>query len=372
MYTPSRLVLPLKSKQRIMPNTPTPVGAFATEAIDVERFFISAASSKGGAADWIVNDLVIGGRSQFRHKDLPGFLFSTGGIGGVPRSSSAINFDGLDVVGQGQELKVVVSYVGPNPEGADFIGSVVGTEPKTAPTILPIATARAVKPKQTVKITARLVTAAFRPERLMIEGAAHDWVVNDLRVNGRSQFSQAGDVPGDMFATNSIDGFVSMDTCLIGNPIEIVATYIGDKSEGERFVSTYEGTVAALDPAHPPELRALVNSSLGFDGRDEDAGELVVATTSARPRSRSEAAMLEHLKDQVAPVGVDLIEQCSELVMKRAIPNVDGAVVETRIVTAPDPDLGRKLCFFVATKDGKRAEIAAAGVDALLRLADGD
>ena len=43
-------------------------------------------------------------------------------------------------------------------------------------------------------------------------GGAADWIVNDIKIGNRSQFSQAGDVPGDMFANTSIDSFVTFET----------------------------------------------------------------------------------------------------------------------------------------------------------------
>jgi len=360
MYTPQqhvpRHVLPISSRQRIAPHTPTPIGAHSTVDLDIEKIFIPA------GADWVVNDVLIAGRSQLRHKNLPGFLFESRGLGGVPRSSSSISFDGLDVVAQGQKLELVVSYVGGHPEGMPFFASVVGTAPHPPPSVLPISIARAIKPKESVMITARLQTAAFRPELIEIVGDASQWVVFDVRVNGRSQFSQAGDIPGDMFATHAVDAFVSMDTCLLGNAFEIGVRYIGDKPEGERFVASVEGSIAALDPANVPELRALVSSTL-----EDGPGEVVVATQSARPRSRPEARALAFREDRVAPGGADLIEQCSELVMSAPLAHV-GMVVEARLVNAPDPELGRKLCFFVATTDGKRAEIAANAVETLFKL----
>lgn len=367
MYTHSyvsRIVLPIASRHRIAPNTPTPVAARVTEGLDIEKIYISMAGTKGGAADWVVHDLLVDGRSQFRHKDLPGFLFSVGSLGGVPRSSSTISFDGLDVVGQGQEVALVVSYVGPNPEGGNFIGSVVGSSPGAAPSVLAVATTHAAAPKRSVKVSARLQTAPFRLERIVIEGDASAWVVSDLMINGRSQFSQAGDVPGDMFASSVIDGFVSMDTCLAGNAIEVIATYIGEKPEGERFVARYEGAIAAFDEAKPPELRALVSSSL--DDR-EDAPREVVATISPRARSRQESIALAQRESVFTLGGDDLIEQCSVLVTSRSLDRIK-TVIEARLVSAPDPELGRKLCFFAAMPDGKRAEIAPSAVDMLIRL----
>jgi hypothetical protein len=348
-------VITFSVKRPIPPKTPMPVVAIASEAIDIEKIFVSHAGTPGGAGDWIINDVLVDGRSQLRQKDLPGYLFAN--FVAPRRASSALRFDGLDVVEQGKELRLVVTYVGPNPEGVPFIASVIGTEPNPAPSVLSLPATARIAPTKAVRISARLQTAAFRPELLEIDGVAHDWVVNDICINGRSQFAQAGDVPGDMFATHAIDGFVSWDTCLAGNAIEIVATYIGDKAEGECFVARLEGEIAAIDPANPPGLRALVTST------EDAAGEVVIATKSPRPRPRSRYRALEARKQDLTVA--DLVDQCSELVATTKSKNLD---VEARLVTRPDCAFGRALIFFAVTADGKRAEISPEAIEALLRF----
>lgn len=349
-------VIALSVKRPIPPKTPTPVAAIASEAIDIEKIFVSHAGTPGGAADWIINDVLVDGRSQLRQKDLPGYLFAN--FVAPRRASSALRFDGLDVVEQGKELRLVVTYVGPNPEGVPFFASAIGTEPNPPPSVLSLPATPRIVPAKAVRISARLQTAAFRPELLEIDGDASNWTVNDIRVNDRSQFAQAGDVPGDMFATHAVDGFVTWDTCLTGNRIEIVATYIGDKAEGECFVARFEGEIAAIDPANPPELRALVTST------ENDLGEVVVATKSPRPRPRSMYRALEARKQDLTVADL-VVDQCSELVATKSIRNMD---VEARLVTGPDRAFGRALVFFVVTADGKRAEISPEAIEALLRF----
>ena len=103
--------------------------------------------------------------------------------------------------------------------------------------VLPMSTGVAILPTQSAQITARPQRVAFRPERVFISaagtsGGAADWVVNDIKIGNRSQFSQSGDVPGDMFATNAIDGFVSFETAQTAMDVVMVVTYIGLNESG--------------------------------------------------------------------------------------------------------------------------------------------
>jgi hypothetical protein len=115
--------------------------------------------------------------------------------------------------------------------------------------VLPMSTGVAILPTQSAQITARPQRVAFRPERVFISaagtsGGAADWVVNDIKIGNRSQFSQSGDVPGDMFATNAIDGFVSFETAQTAMDVVMVVTYIGLNESGVPFFGSIVGTAA--------------------------------------------------------------------------------------------------------------------------------
>jgi len=115
--------------------------------------------------------------------------------------------------------------------------------------VLPMSTGVAILPTQQAQITARPQRVAFRPERFFISaagtsGGAADWVVNDIKIGNRSQFSQSGDVPGDMFATNAIDGFVSFETAQTAMDVVVVVTYIGLNESGVPFFGSMVGTAA--------------------------------------------------------------------------------------------------------------------------------
>lgn len=269
-----REVIPLHLP-RVPQNQRTRVAARAANgAIDVERLFLSGAATPGGAADWIVHDLEIDGRSQLTSKDLPGSLFSGGGVTAL--------FSGFDPVERDHELAVVVTYVGPNPEGVPFYASVVGKKPVQRPTVIPIASKTPVPLLTKTTILVRVQDVPFQIERIEIQdsdtsGGAADWIVNDLRVNGRSQFFQSGDIPGDMFATTAIDTFVKIEPCDPGLAFEVDVTYIGSSERGAIFAARLEGTVLRDDySAAPPDLHALVET-IG-----QGPGELVVATCNWR------------------------------------------------------------------------------------------
>lgn len=131
--------------------------------------------------------------------------------------------------------------------------------------VLPFSTNVPIRPGQTAQITARPQRVAFRPERFYVSNAspeykgpwwkrlspwykaplcngAADWIINDIQIGNRSQFAQAGDVPGDMFSTNAIDSFVSFETAQTAMDIKLVVTYIGPARTGACFYGSMIGT----------------------------------------------------------------------------------------------------------------------------------
>ena len=136
--------------------------------------------------------------------------------------------------------------------------------------VLPMSTGVAILPTQSAQITARPQRVAFRPERVFISaagtsGGAADWVVNDIKIGNRSQFSQSGDVPGDMFATNAIDGFVSFETAQTAMDVVMVVTYIGLNESGVPFFASIVGT-AAISVGHRSHcVRAARSGHARFD-----------------------------------------------------------------------------------------------------------
>jgi hypothetical protein len=116
--------------------------------------------------------------------------------------------------------------------------------------VLPMSVDGPILPGQSAQITARPQRVAFRPERVFISAAsdatlgAAAWLVNDIKIGNRSQFSQSGSVPGDMFATVAIDSFVSFETAQTAMDVVMVVTYIGSNSDGVSFYGAIIGTAA--------------------------------------------------------------------------------------------------------------------------------
>lgn len=114
--------------------------------------------------------------------------------------------------------------------------------------ILPLSSGELIMPNTSAMITARPQDNAIHPERVIIGGTPSDWLVNDIKVGGsghermtkdgavlsngtlgRSQFCQSGDVPGELFAANTVDSFISFETIQKGQPFTMIVTNISDK-----------------------------------------------------------------------------------------------------------------------------------------------
>jgi hypothetical protein len=118
----------------------------------------------------------------------------------------------------------------PGPTGADRV-------------ILPMSSGVNILPNTSAQITSRPQNYAFRPERCIIS-QADNWVINDIKVGNMSQFSQSGDVPGEMFGATTIDGFVKFTTCQTAMDFVIVTTFVGASESGAPFVCGVLGTAA--------------------------------------------------------------------------------------------------------------------------------
>lgn len=77
----------------------------------------------GDRSRWLVHDIKVGNRSQFRNQrgPVPGTEFGPGGICTNLR---------LETCGVGMDLLLVVSYVGPEEEGEVFKATLVGVSPR--------------------------------------------------------------------------------------------------------------------------------------------------------------------------------------------------------------------------------------------------
>jgi len=116
----NRDILPMSTGVPILPTQSAQItGRPQTLVFKIGRFVISNAGTSGGAADWIVNDIKIGNRSQFvQSGDVPGDIFANNAIDTFVRFDTAQT--AMDVV-------VVVTYIGLNESGCPFFGAMVGT-----------------------------------------------------------------------------------------------------------------------------------------------------------------------------------------------------------------------------------------------------
>jgi hypothetical protein len=117
---------------------------------------------------------------------------------------------------------------------------------------VPVTSGQSIQPTQSAQITMRPQRDEFTCERIIIAnagtpGGAADWIVNDIRINNRSQFVGSGDIPGDLFAVNAIDSFVSFEKAMPSTDIVVIVTYIGINEPGCPFNASMVGS-AANDP----------------------------------------------------------------------------------------------------------------------------
>jgi hypothetical protein len=106
---------------------------------------------------------------------------------------------------------------------------------------LPLSSGIRILPKTSAQITAHPQCQTFKPLGLVILGNPDKWVVNDIKIGNRSQLSQAGDLPGDLFAAENVGAFVAMETCHVAMNITILVTYIGSDEAGEKFSAAIVG-----------------------------------------------------------------------------------------------------------------------------------
>jgi len=119
----NRQVLPMNTG-----TTPVPIASTAQitsrpqrVAFRPERIFVSSNDIGGGgsAANWIINDITIGNRSQFAQSGaLPGDMFSNVSI------DSFVTFETAQTA---MDVVMIVTYQGATEGGTPFYGSIIGT-----------------------------------------------------------------------------------------------------------------------------------------------------------------------------------------------------------------------------------------------------
>ena len=113
------VILPMSTGVPILPTQSAQItGRPQRRGFRPERLFISNAGTGGGAADWIVNDIKIGNQTQFiQSGDVPGDMFASNA------NDALMSFD---VAPRGDDVVLVVTYIGLNKEGCPFFASFIG------------------------------------------------------------------------------------------------------------------------------------------------------------------------------------------------------------------------------------------------------
>lgn len=185
------------------------VGARHVRSFRPEHLYLSGAGTENGAADWVVNDIVLDGRSQIApHLDLPGTVFGSGTLGTLRT---------FDRISGEAPIEITVTYVGSNP--TPFFGSLIGVTTYDRRSIK-LGGGR-FAPDEVRELTTK-ADCEMDVLRVLIQGPAHDFIVRDIKLDGVSQFSQPGDLPGDMFAVKVIGIFVAFKPIKVGDEVTIV------------------------------------------------------------------------------------------------------------------------------------------------------
>ncbi len=92
----------------------------------------------------------------------------------------------------------------------------------------------------------------INPDKIVIGEPASDWVVGDICIGGKSQFSQPAEIPGDCFSESATASGVSLDPLLPGGALTMSVTYVGSKPDGVAF----GGLILGYDDPGPVQRKA--------------------------------------------------------------------------------------------------------------------
>lgn len=80
-------------------------------------------------------------------------------------------------------------------------------------------------------ITARPQSIAFKPQRVVIPSTiAPDFIISDIKVGNKSQLVQSGELPGEAFSPDLVDGEMEMDTVQTSQDFVMVVQNISGAS----------------------------------------------------------------------------------------------------------------------------------------------
>ena len=114
--------------------------------------------------------------------------------------------------------------------------------------VIPLSYPEPIRPGQVVRIKGTAKRCGFYPDRIFISSAgdplgAAAFNLLDIQIDGKTQFAQEGEIPGDMFASGAIGGGVAFDTALPkGGEFALVVKYIGKNPDGASFYGSVFGS----------------------------------------------------------------------------------------------------------------------------------
>ncbi len=248
-FLPRRVPLPMSSGIIIMPHQ----SAQITARSQLGAFFPDRLLIKNGHHWNIEDSLQLGDCSEA--------AFSPIGAGG--RSGAAFSLaEWCPLLPQerlcGDKIIMGITYVGPNKGGEPFEAALFGWDgppPKAGvgyhedgARVSERAKSPEVRANETVKLPLRIAAPSLFVDRLTI-AYAKNWVVNDIRVRGKSIFVQSGDMPGEMFSTEDTSN-TTLGPLAKKDIVEVVATYVG-LAPSARLAVELSGTATS-----PRESRA--------------------------------------------------------------------------------------------------------------------
>ena len=166
-----KLTLRITTKSKLPPCASMVIIVVFDQPLEIHRLEIEDVGTAEGAADWIVNDVLIDEVSQFRVAgDVPGDLFAVNALENFVRFPP------------GSRIELVVTYIGLEEPGCCFTGRILGKITPDHPAQA-VVTARAARVPVKILGGARAgsVVAALSPEQVLDEGV-HTEV---LSVDGR-------------------------------------------------------------------------------------------------------------------------------------------------------------------------------------------
>lgn len=117
-----RILASMSSGVNILPNMSAKITSQTNDAFRLERVIIG-----GTPANWVVDDILINGRSQLS-RPVTGESFSSSSLEQFEASSDRFwkSKDCPEVLGLAQDFVMKVRYVGDDPMGAPFVCAVLG------------------------------------------------------------------------------------------------------------------------------------------------------------------------------------------------------------------------------------------------------